>query len=128
LVVPRLEAPRVPHGPELFQVRPWDETEDPVEIVTGLVGKRRSLAVSDRTWAADVLALQARLPERRWQPASLVTGPLRAVKDDDEVAALRRAAAAADRVATALVQGQIDLLGRTEAQVSREISDRLLEE
>ena len=114
--------------PEEFRLRVWDETEDPAEIVAGLVGKRRSLAVSDRTWAADVLALQARLPEARWLSASLVTGSLRAVKDDDEMAALRRAAAAADRVATALVQGQIDLVGRTEAQVSRQISDRLLEE
>jgi Xaa-Pro aminopeptidase len=128
LVVPRLEAPRVTPRPELFELRAWDETEDATEIVAGLVGKRRSLAVSDRTWAAPVLALQALLPKSRWQPASLVTGPLRAVKDDDEVAALRRAADAADVVATALVQGQIDLVGRSEAQVSREISDRLLEE
>src|SRR5207248_7233098 len=54
-------------------------------------------------------------------------GPLRAVKEADEIAALRNAAWAADRVATALVEGEIDLVGRTEAAVSREISDRLLE-
>ena len=41
---------------------------------------------------------------------------------------MRRAAGAADRVAMALLQGQIELVGRTEAQVSREIADRLLEE
>jgi Xaa-Pro aminopeptidase len=128
LVVPRLEAPRVTPRPELFDLRPWDETGDPTAIVAELVGSRRSLAISDRAWAAPLLALQASLPNAKWQPASIVTGPLRAVKDPDEIAALREAAAAADRVATCLVEGEIELVGRTEAAVSREISERLLEE
>ena len=38
LVVPRLEAPRVVERPEVFTLRPWDETEDPVAIVAGLAG------------------------------------------------------------------------------------------
>ena len=128
LVVPRLEAPRVTPRPELFDVRPWDETEDPTAIVAELVGPRRALAISDRAWAGPLLALQASLPDAKWQPASIVTGPLRAVKEAEEIAALRRAAAAADRVATCLVEGEIDLVGRTEAAVSREIGDRLREE
>ncbi|MBV9283892.1 MAG: aminopeptidase P family protein, partial [Acidimicrobiia bacterium] len=128
LVVPRLEAPRVTPHPELFGIRPWDETEDPVAIVAELVGRRCSLAISNRAWAAPLLALQASLPDAKWQPASVVTGPLRAVKDVDEITALRNAAAAADRVATALVEGEIELVGRTEAAVSREISDRLIEQ
>ncbi len=128
LVVPRLEAPRVVSQPDLFELRPWEETEDPVAVVADLVGARRSLAISDRAWAGPLLELQASLPDAKWQRASIVTGPLRAVKDADEIIALRNASAAADRVATALVQGEIDLIGRTEAEVSREISDRLLEE
>jgi Xaa-Pro aminopeptidase len=128
LVVPRLEAPRVTPRPDLFDIRAWDETEDPVEIVAGLAGRRRSFAVSDRTWAAPLLGLQASIPGALWQPASLVTGPLRAVKDDDELAALGEAGAAADRVATRLVSGEIELVGRTEKAVSREIGEQLLEE
>src|SRR5438874_366054 len=95
LVVPRLEAPRVTERRELFALRPWEETEDPVAIVAELVGSRRSLAISDRAWAAPLLALQASLPDAKWQPASVVTGPLRAAKDPDEIAALRKAAGAA---------------------------------
>src|ERR687897_1584878 len=38
LVVPALEAPRVTDRPEVFGLRPWGETEDPVAIVAGLVG------------------------------------------------------------------------------------------
>ena len=129
LVVPRLEAPRVEPQPDLFTIRPWAETESPVEVVTGLVGRtRRRLAISDRTWATFLLALQIELPRSTWITASLVTGPLRAVKDDEEVAALWRAAAAADRVAADLMSGQLPLIGRTEADVSRQLGDRLREE
>ena len=128
LVVPRLEAPRVEHDDALFALRPWDETDDPVRLVADLVGPRASLAVSDRTWATFVLDLQASLPAARFSVASRVTAPLRAVKDDEEVAALRRAAAAADRVATQLVAGDIALVGRREADVSRDIGRRLVAE
>jgi len=129
LVVPRLEAPRVEPAPDLFSLRPWDETEDPIEIVTGVIGRsRRRLAVSDRTWAKFLLGLQATLPRATWTTASVVTRPLRAVKDPGEVDSLRQAAAAADRVATALVTGQIRLIGRTEAEVSRELGEYLIEE
>lgn len=125
LVVPALEAPRVAEDPDVFSVRPWSETEDPIAIVAGLVGGRRRLAVSDRTWAIFVLALQDRLPEATWRPASEVTAPLRAVKDEDEIAALRRAGAAADRVAAQLVAGEVALVGRAELEVSADLGRRL---
>lgn len=125
LVVPRLEAPRVDPRPQLFTIQSWDETDDPVELVAGLVGSATTLAVSDRMWARFLLELQATVRAERWLTASLVTAPLRAVKDAAEVAALRRAAAAADEVAAALVGGDIPLRGRTEADVACEIGDRL---
>jgi Xaa-Pro aminopeptidase len=75
-----------------------------------------------------LLSLQTALPSATWQPASVVTGPLRAVKDATEMIALRRAAAAADRVAQALVGGDIRLVGRTELDVARELGERLLSE
>ncbi|HVL06758.1 MAG TPA: Xaa-Pro peptidase family protein [Acidimicrobiales bacterium] len=129
LVVPRLEAARVEPHPELFSIRPWGETQDPIEMVTGVVGRsRRKLGIGDRTWATFLLALQRDLPRSTWMKASTVVGPLRAVKDDEEVAALRKAAAAADRVATELVSGRIPLVGRTEADVSRELGERLVQE
>jgi Xaa-Pro aminopeptidase len=128
LVIARLEAPRVPEDRDAFSVRPWDEAEDPVEIVTRLVGSRRHLAISDRAWATFLLQLQSQLPGVTWRKASSVTGPLRAVKDADEVEALAAASAAADRVAAALVGGEIGLVGRTEADVSDEIGRRLVAE
>jgi Xaa-Pro aminopeptidase len=118
----------VAEDPDVFGLVPWAETEDPVAVVAGLVGSRRTIGVSDRTWATFVLQLQALLPDATWLPASGVTGPLRAVKDDAEVRALARAGAAADRVAVQLVQGEIPLIGRTEAEVSADIGSRLLAE
>jgi Xaa-Pro aminopeptidase len=134
LVVPALEAPRVVERPEVFRIHTWGETEDPLDIVAGLVGgsragtRRSTAAVGDHTWSRFVLGLIRRLPGAAFVDASTVTGPLRAVKAPDEVEALRRAAAAADRVAAQLQGGQIPLVGRTEAEVSADIGRRLLAE
>ena len=130
LVIPRLEAPRVTPRPGLFEVLAWDEVDDPIVLVADLVGTGRRpgrLAVSDRTWATFVLRLQDALPGCDWLPSSQVTSPLRAIKDGAEVDALRRASAAADVVAAQLVGGAIPLIGRTEAEVSRDLGDRLLD-
>lgn len=125
LVVPRLEAPRVVERPEVFSVRPWDETEDPVALVAGLVGPAERVAVGDRTWARFVLALQDALPRARFRSAADVTGPLRARKDEAEVAALRRAARAVDEVAVAMRSRPF--AGRTELAVQRDLADRMRE-
>src|SRR5699024_10317455 len=84
LVVPRLEVPRVVERPDVFAVRPWDELEDPVAIVAGLVGPARTAAIGNRTWAQFLVALQ-RLVPATFTTASDVLGPLRAVKDPTEV-------------------------------------------
>jgi Xaa-Pro aminopeptidase len=132
LLVPALEAPRVEPVPEVFSVRPWAETEDPVGIVASLVKgfgvSAPVVAISDRAWAMFLLRLQDELTGATWRPASAVMAPLRAIKDNEEVEALAKAGAAADRVAAALLGGEIRLVGRTERQVSAEITRRLLEE
>lgn len=128
LVVPRLEAPRVVERSDVFALRTWDETDDPVELVADLVGRPPVAAIGDQTWSRFLLELQARLPGTRFRSASEVLAPLRAVKDDHEIAALRRAAAAADRVAAQLQRGEIPLRGRTEAQVADDIGRRLIAE
>src|SRR2546430_454370 len=114
LVVPRLEAPRVEERPDAFAMRPWDETEDPVSIVASRIGAAGVAGIGARTWPRFLVDLHALLPNVAWRKASDVMSPLRSRKDADEVAALRRAPAAADRVATQLQAGEIALVGRTE--------------
>jgi Xaa-Pro aminopeptidase len=128
LVIPRLEAPRVAERPELFDLRPWDETDDPIAIVAELAGGATALAVGDHTWARFVLDLQEALPAARFTRASRVVGPLRAVKDKGEVEALRRAAEAVDRIAGELQAGAVPLVGRTEAEVSADLGRRIVAE
>ena len=128
LVVPRLEAPRVTEQPDVFAIRPWDETDDPIELVDELCGGASTLAVGDRTWARFVVDLHRRRPSAELLKGSDVTSSLRARKDAAEIVALRAASAAADRVAVQLQSGEIPLVGRTERQVSQDLGRRLVAE
>ena len=131
IVVPRLERPAAEKGLRTeVAIATWDELDDPYQVVTDLlpeplVGSAR-IAVSDTLWASHLLRLQAALPGSRFEPASPVLRDLRMVKDADEIALLRLAAQAADRVVQHIAGGP--LVGRTEADVAHEVRDRLLAE
>ena len=128
LVVPRLEAPRVTERPEVFSVRPWDETEDPVAVVADLAGPVATAAVGDQMWARFLVELIGAMPAVSWRRASQITAPIRSVKDAEEIARLRAAGAAVDRIAARLQSGEIALVGRTEAEVSAELGRQILDE
>ena len=127
LVVPELEAPRVTPRPDEFEIRPWAETEDPVEIVAGMVPRSPSrVAIGDQTWAVFLLRLEEVLPAARFESATPLTRRLRMRKDAGELALLRAAAHAADRVAERL--GALGWQGRSEREVAGDISSALREE
>jgi Xaa-Pro aminopeptidase len=128
LVIPRLEAPRVVEQPDVFAVQPWNETDDPIEIVAGLAKGASTAAIGDTTWARFLIDLIGAMPATTFRRAHTVVGPIRMRKDADEVAALAAAGAAADRVATQLQAGAIPLVGCREAAVSADIAHRLLAE
>ncbi len=138
LVVPRLEAAPARLSPAVgaggAEVATWDETDDPIALVGRLVatageipsGSIGRLAVSDRLWAMHVLRLLERIPSARLESAGTVLRELRMIKDADEIELLRLAAEAADRVIAQVAAGT--LIGRTEADVAREVRERLLAE
>jgi Xaa-Pro aminopeptidase len=128
MVIPRLEAPRVTEHPDVFTLLPWDETDDPVSLVATLMGSARVAAIGDHTWARFLVDLLHEVPSTAFWRATEVVGPIRMCKDAAEIEALRKAGAAADRVAAALQRGEVPLVGRTEAQVSADLSQRLLDE
>ena len=128
LIVPRLEASRVVERPGVFHMVPWDETDNPIDLARSLIGPASTAAIGDHTWAGFLIDLMKALPSVEFTRASKLTSPLRSVKDTAEVESLRAAAAAADRVAVDLRSGEIELVGRTEAEVSAELGRRLLAE
>lgn len=125
LFVPRLEAPKVPEGP--IPVRAWDETEDPICLVTSTVSGADTIAVGEQTWSAFTLALQERLGSVRWLPAGELTRELRIRKDDGERRALAIAASQADAVA-ARIPEEVRFSGATEMEVAARIREMLVEE
>ena len=128
LIIPVLEAPRVTQRAGVFEPVPWAETDDPIALVAALLDSGADVGVGDTTWARFLVDLLNLRPDLKLTRSSTVMKAMRAVKDAAEVEALRAAAHAADRVAAELQSGRIPLIGRTEAEVSADLSRRLLDE
>ena len=126
IIVPRLERAAAQAGLRSpIDIKTWEETEDPyAEAFTGLDAGR--VAVADTMPAMHLLRLQAASPRTTFSLASAVLRELRMIKDADEIALLRLAAEAADRVVARIASGR--LIGRTEADVAREVRDELVAE
>jgi Xaa-Pro aminopeptidase len=125
LLVPRLEVPRVDADTPGFTVEAWDETDDPIERIAKHAGGARVLALGDHVFARDVLALQGALPDARFVLASHVTSPLRIVKDEAELGALRDAATAVDEIAQDMRDWSFR--GRTERAIHRQLIEQILD-
>ncbi len=139
LVAPRLEVTPArncpPAAADDLPVVTWEETDDAHALVAKMVrddaradasGGGLRIAVSDDLPARHLIRLQERLPGARFELGSPLIGRLRIVKDADEIALLTAAAHAADRVVAQIAAGR--LVGRTEADVAREVRERLLAE
>jgi Xaa-Pro aminopeptidase len=129
LVVPRLELPAAqasPAGAFSLEMIPWDETDDPYELVARRLGPVSSVGLSDRMWAMMVLRFRAALPAARQGLASAALRDLRSRKTPAEVAALGEAGAAIDRVHAAL-PGWLRP-GRTELEVAADVAAAISDE
>ena len=127
LLVPELErvgaagAPAVRAGLELAT---WGETEDPAARVADRLSAGGAapsvVAVDDAMQARQSLRLAAALPAARQVLAGTVLDPLRLVKTPGELAELRAAGAAIDRVHARV--GEWLRPGRTEREVGADIA------
>ena len=129
LVVPRLElaaAQASPAGRLDLELVPWGETEDPYRLIASRLGAPGTIGVSDRMWAMMLIRFTAGLPGARVVLASAALRDLRIRKSPAEVAALREAGAAIDRV-HARVPGWLRP-GRTEREVGADIAEAILAE
>jgi Xaa-Pro aminopeptidase len=127
LVVPRLEfgsAKASPAGGMDLEIVTWDETDDPFRIVGQRLAGVTSVGLAEQMWAMMVLRLRDALPGVRQALAGAALRPLRIRKSPAEVAALREAGAAIDRVHER-VPGWLRP-GRTEREVAVDIAGEIV--
>jgi len=129
LVVPRLELAAAEASPAAglgLELIPWEETEDPYALIAGRLGPVSAVGLADQMWALMVLRLRDALPGARQVLASAALRELRMRKNPAELAALREAGAAIDRV-HGRVAGWLKA-GRTEREVGTLIAEAILAE
>lgn len=125
LFVPELEAPRV--EPRWYEMRPWGETEEPVELAASMLANPSTVAVGDHMWSVFLTRFIKEWPHASWIPASEMTSELRVRKDADEIELLRQAAHAVDRV-MARVPDEIVFKGHSESDVARRLAQLTVDE
>jgi Xaa-Pro aminopeptidase len=129
LVTPQLEMRSVlasPAGALGLDVIGWDETDDPYALVADRLGRPETAGLSGQMWAMMVLRLRDALPATRQVMASAALRGLRIRKTAAEVAALRAAGEAIDRVHQR-VPGWLRA-GRTEREVAADIAGAITAE
>jgi Xaa-Pro aminopeptidase len=129
LVAPRFELRSVqasPAGGLGVDIVGWDETDDPYRMVADRLGQPESVGLADQMWATMVLRFRDALPRTRQALASAALRGLRLRKTAAEVAALREAGAAIDRVHRRVP----DWLrpGRTEREAAADIAAAIVAE
>jgi Xaa-Pro aminopeptidase len=103
----------------------WLDGDDPHELVSSILPREGRVAIGDRMWASHVLALQQTAPGISFEPASRIIGRLRAVKDPDELGALRRAGRGADEAFRQICG--LRFLGRREEEIAGDLAALLVE-
>jgi Xaa-Pro aminopeptidase len=128
LVAPALEvaaAQASPAGGLGLEIAGFAETDDAYALIARrLPAGVRRFAVDNHMWAEKLLAFQAALPDAQACLAGDVLTELRLYKTPAEVAALRRAGAAIDRVHRRI--GEWLRPGRTEREIAADIADAIL--
>jgi Xaa-Pro aminopeptidase len=127
LLVPELEVPLAKGCPvgEEIEVRGWSDGEDPYEATASLLPGDGRIVVADRMWASHLLGLQWQRPRTGFLPASTVLWRLRAVKDQEELAALARAGRAADETFRQICDIRFE--GRREEEIAADLRRLLVE-
>lgn len=127
LLVPELERPLAADAPGggLLAIEGWIDGADPYARAAALLPDAGDVAVDDRLWASHLIGLQRARPGVAFSAGSRVMGRLRAVKDADELDALRHAGRAADETFRRIVE--LPFVGRREEEVAADLARLLVE-
>lgn len=130
IVLPRMELPGFEANTtdQSITRRVWDEQSGPwdkVAEVLATIGGTPTVAIGSHLWGQYVVDLVNRFPGVKLLHGGPIMMPVRQVKTPDEIARLRAAGAAIDRVH--LRMGEVLKVGRTEREVAADI-DRMMRE
>jgi Xaa-Pro aminopeptidase len=129
LVAPGLEKAAALASPVAalgIDVVTWEERDDPYALTASMLGAVSTVALDNHMWAEKVLGFRDALPCARQVLANQVVAQLRMRKSDVEVAYLRDAGQAIDRVHSRM--GEWLRAGRTERDVARDLAAAIIEE
>ncbi len=128
LVVPKLERPAAEASGvgAALEIVDWPESADAFTRVANLVPSAHSVGLDNHMWAERVLRFREVMPNVEQRLVGSIISELRMRKSDDEIDALREAAAAIDRVHARMAEWL--RAGRTERQVGRDIADAIVAE
>ena len=126
LLVPVLERPdaEAAAGADNLEIVDWPDIADPYQLVGMLLRPNGTFGISDSARSIHLLELLKDEPDRCFRPLSLRLPMLRAVKDDNEIARLMMASAAADAAYREIVH--VRFAGRRECDIAADLA-RLLE-
>ncbi|WP_232688309.1 M24 family metallopeptidase [Halobacterium zhouii] len=128
-VAPEMYDEQLREASWVSDVRLWADGDDPVELVrevgSDLGVASGELLLDPTMWAQFTQDLRDAFPDAGWGLADEVIGPLRVRKDDTELAALRRAADAADAAVRDVRALGEDAIGMTETELADHVEDRL---
>jgi Xaa-Pro aminopeptidase len=127
LLVPELERPLAESSAagRTVEIAGWRDETDPYSMAAASLPSRGRIAVTDRMWSSHLLELQGVLPDVAFERASPIIGRLRARKDAEELDALGRAAAAADRAFDDV--RALPFAGRAEREIAADLGRLLVE-
>ncbi|ATW89810.1 Xaa-Pro aminopeptidase [Halohasta litchfieldiae] len=127
--VPELAAQQIEDRTPVDRIRTWSDSEGPTEPLAELCSELGldggHLLVDETMWARFTQLLESILPNTTFGLADELLAELRIRKDNAELAALRRAATAADTAMTAVRELGSEAVGMTEAELASRIEAEL---
>lgn len=130
LIAPQLEVPAAhasPAGALGIEIAGWQETQNPYEFAAARLPRGLgAVGVDNHMWAEKLVGFRDAMPGVRQELAGAVLGGLRMRKTPAEVAALRQAGDAIDRVHARMAEWL--RAGRTEREIGRDIADAIVAE
>ena len=126
MLVPELERPLAADCPSAgaIELIGWTDAVDPYAEAARLLPSKGASRSGTGSGRAMCWGSSTRYRASRSRPASPVIGRLRAVKDEDELAALRRAARGADEAFRTICT--MPFAGRREEQIAADLADLLV--